>query len=234
MPLSLSALPGRRLLGQIVDEQVPAALDLGADLVSIIGGGNDVPLPGVDVDRVTSVLEEAVARLVASGATVLMSTSYDPRMAPLVRRTRGLAGIFAANVWSIARRQGALVLDLWGTAALQDRRMWAEDRIHLTSQGHRRVAGQTLELLDIPGGEGWDVPLAPGPVRSRREAWTEDAAWLREQVVPWVGRRIRGRSNGDGLSPKSAIPMQVTAPDSEPQASSVRTEPDDNSWMRKP
>jgi len=212
-----------RLLGQIVDEQVPAAIALGADLVILIGGGNDVLRPGVDVDAVTARLEAAVVRLTDAGATVILSTSYDPRHAPLVRRTRGLAAVFAANVWSIARRRGALVLDLWGMTALQDRRLWADDRIHLTADGHRRVAAQALELLGLGGDPDWAVPLDPAPARTRGEAWRQDAVWVREHVVPWVGRRVRGRSSGDGLEPKRAVPGPVT----------VRSV-DDNPGMRKP
>ena len=211
-----------RLLGQIVDEQVPAAIRLGADLVSVIGGGNDVLRPGVDVDAVTDRLEAAVARLSATGATVIISTSYDPRHAPLVRRTRGLAAVFAANVWSIARRHEAIVLDLWGMTALQDRRLWADDRIHLTADGHRRVAAQALDLLGVGGDAGWAVPLDPAPPLSRQQAWRQDAAWVREHVVPWVGRRVRGRSSGDGLEPKRAVPAPLPA-----------GAPDDNSGMRK-
>ena len=199
-----------RLLRQIVDEQLPRALDWGADLVSIIGGGNDVLRPGVDVDQVTQLLDEAVGRLVAAGVTVVLSTSYDPRQAPIVRRTRGLAGIFAANVWSIGRRHGVIVLDLWGMGVLQDRRMWAEDRIHLTAEGHRRVAAQALDLLGVGGDEGWAVPPSPGPVPSRREAWVQDAAWVRDHAVPWVRRRVRGRSSGDGLVPKRPTPEPLT------------------------
>jgi lysophospholipase L1-like esterase len=199
-----------RLLRQIVDQQVPAALELRPDLVSIVGGGNDVLRPGVDVDDVTALLEGAVARLRATGATVLMSTSYDPRHAPLVRRTRSLAAVFAANVWSIARRQGALVLDLWGMSVLQDPRMWAQDRIHLTADGHRRVAGQVLEVLGLPAvGPRWAEPLEPAPPRSRQDAWRQDAVWVREHVVPWVGRRLRGRSSGDGLPAKRPVPEPV-------------------------
>lgn len=202
-----------RLLGQIVDEQVPAAIELAPDLVSIVGGGNDVLRPGVDVDDVTAVLETAVARLTATGATVLMATSYDPRQAALVRRTRGLAGVFAANVWSIARRHDAVVIDLWGMRSLQDPRMWAADRIHLTEEGHRRVAAQTLDLLGFGSPElDWATPLDPLPPHARQQAWREDAVWVREHLAPWVGRRLRGPSSGDGLPPKRPVPAPVADP----------------------
>jgi len=202
-----------RLLGQIADEQVPAAIELAPDLVSVVGGGNDVLRPGVDVDDVSTVLEDAVARLGATGAAVLMATSYDPRQAALVRRTRGLAAVFAANVWSIARRHDALVIDLWGMRSLQDPRMWAADRIHLTEEGHRRVAAQALDLLGLGSPDlDWTTPLAPLPARTRQQAWREDAAWVREHLVPWVGRRLKGRSSGDGLPPKHPTPTSVVPP----------------------
>jgi lysophospholipase L1-like esterase len=207
-----------KLLPQIIDEQVPAAIAMKPDLVSLIGGGNDVLRPGSDVDAVVARLEDGVAALRAEGITVLMATSYDPRQSPLVRRTRGLAGIFAAHVWSVARRHDAYVLDLWGMRSLQDRRMWAEDRIHLTAEGHARVAAQALEVLGIgsdPAWSHWALPLDPAPDRSRQEAWREDALWVRNHVVPWVGRRLRGRSSGDGLPPKRPHPAPVTRPSPE-------------------
>ncbi len=197
-----------RLLPQIVADQVPAAIEMGPDLVSLIGGGNDVLRPGVDVDAICDLLEAAVARLRAAGADVLVSTAYDPRLSPLVRRTRGRAGAFTANVWSLARRQQAMVLDLWGMAALQDPRMWAPDRIHLTAEGHRRVALQAWEVLGL-GARDWAAPLPALPPRGRAQAAREDAAWVREHVVPWVGRRVRGRSSGDGLAPKRPLPEPV-------------------------
>ena len=39
-----------RLLGQVVDEQVPVALDAAPDLVSLVAGGNDLMRPGADPD----------------------------------------------------------------------------------------------------------------------------------------------------------------------------------------
>jgi len=201
-----------KLMPQIVDQQVPAAIALQPDLVSLIGGGNDVLRPGADVDAVAARLEGGVARLRAAGAHVLMATSYDPRLSPLVRRTRGVAGIFAAHVWTIARRHDASVIDLWGMRALQDRRMWAPDRIHLTPQGHARVAEHALQALGLeptPGTPHWDLPLDPEPPRPRSQVVREDAVWMREHVAPWVARRLQGRSSGDGRPPKRPVPRPV-------------------------
>jgi lysophospholipase L1-like esterase len=201
-----------RLLAEIGQEQVPQALTMRPDLVSIVGGANDSLRVGADMDAVAANLERLVEQLRASRATVLMSTAVDPRHSPLVRMARGNAAVLTAHVWSIARRHGALVLDLWGMKSLLDRRLWAEDRIHLTSEGHRRVALQALEVLGVEHGGDWATPLPSLPVRSRQEAWREDAEWVRSHVVPWVGRRLRGRSSGDGLPAKRPALALVLPP----------------------
>ena len=46
------------------------------------------------------------------------------------------------------------------------------------------------------------VELEPLPVLRRRETWAANAQWTREFLVPWVHRRITGRSSGDTVSAK--------------------------------
>jgi len=138
-PLEYANLAIRgRLLRPILTEQVPTALELQPDLVSLIGGGNDMLRPTADVDRMARNLEAAVVRLRESGADVLLGTGMDLADSPLVRRTRSRVGVYNSHIWSIARRHGAHVLDLWGMQSLRDGRVWAEDRIHLTTEGHAR------------------------------------------------------------------------------------------------
>ncbi|GAA4360460.1 SGNH/GDSL hydrolase family protein [Angustibacter luteus] len=216
-PLRYANLAVRgRLLGQIVQEQVPAAIELGADLVSLVGGGNDVLRPGSDPDRLAARLEAAVVDLRVSGADVLLATPVDPVQSPLINLTRGKAAVFAAAIWTIARRHQTYVLDLWGMKALQDRRLWAPDRIHLTSEGHQRVALHAAEVLGLAGDGSWAIPLPPAQARDRRTALREDAQWLRQYVGPWVGRRLRRQSSGDTVQPKrpTAEPLPLVDRDS--------------------
>lgn len=213
-PLEYANLAVRgRLLARVLDEQLPVALASGADLVSLVAGGNDVLRPGVDVDAVARRLDGAVAALRAGGAQVLLATGADPRDSPLVRLTRGRAATYNAHIWSIANRHGARVADLWGMHALQDWRMWAPDRIHLSAEGHRRVADLAAVALGLaPLDVDYAEPLPPAPRRSRHEGLREDAAWARAYVLPWVRRRLSGRSSGDGREPKRPVPVPVDAP----------------------
>lgn len=197
------AVRGRRV-DDVVGPQLDAALALGPDLVSMIAGGNDILRPSVDLDRLAARLEEAVVRIRHTGADVLLGTPTDTRAAGVFRALRGRHAVASANVFSIAERHGCHVLNLWGMTALQDWRMWDEDRIHLTSQGHRRVAEAACAALGHDLGSGdWAVPLGPvGSALPRRERWQADVAWARAHLAPWLRRRATGTSSGDGIAAK--------------------------------
>jgi lysophospholipase L1-like esterase len=203
-----------RLVAQVLDEQLPVALEAQPDLVSLVAGGNDLLRPSGDPDALAALLEDAVAKLRAGGTDVLMATGVDVRQTPLIRRIRGRVAVFNANIWSIAARHGAAVLDQWGATWLQDWRMWDTDRIHLTAEGHRRVALAAAAALGVPVAEAgdWSTPLPPLPPRPFRAAVTEEAAWVRGFVAPWVGRRLRGTSSGDGRAAKRPVPLALPRP----------------------
>jgi hypothetical protein len=148
-------------------------------------------------------LEAGVVRLREAGVDVLLATGVDAADSPLMKATRSRVGIYNSLIWSMARRHGAYVVDLWGMRSLRDWRMWAEDRIHLTTDGHARVAQGALVGLGLtPDDAAWDDPLTPLPPTPRMQKAREDAAWVREHLYPWATRRLRGTSSGDDRSPK--------------------------------
>ncbi|WP_129338675.1 SGNH/GDSL hydrolase family protein [Cellulomonas endophytica] len=210
-PLEYANLAVRgRLLGRILDEQVPAALEQRPDLVSLVGGGNDLLRPGADADRLAARLEAAVVQVRATGADVLLATGFDTAGSPLVRATRSRVAVLNTQVWSIARRTGAHVVDVWGMRSLADWRMWSEDRIHLTTEGHVRVAQAALAGLGLePDRPDWDDPLAPRPPAPRLERARADARWVGTHLYPWATRRLRGRSSGDLVQPKRPVAEPV-------------------------
>ena len=199
-------------------EQVPRAVALAPDLISLAAGGNDI-LRGADVDALASLFESAVAKLQAAGCRVLIFTGFDPRMFPVIRLLRGRIAAYDMHLRGIADDYGCDLVDLWSMRALKDGRAWSPDRLHLSTEGHRRVALRTCEVLGVPVTGDWRVPLpaarrAPGQADGARRApgqadgarWLaarrQDARWAREYAAPWVRRRLRGASSGDGLPPK--------------------------------
>jgi lysophospholipase L1-like esterase len=194
------AIRGRKLPA-ILDEQLEPALALRPDLVTIHGGGNDVLRPRVDLDALAARYDEAVGRLVDSGAQVVMFTLFDPGTTGIYAAVRGRFAVF--NEWAreIADRHGARVVDQWRMRDFELPAVMDSDRMHLNSAGHTIMAGQVLDALGVP--HAVQVPpLAPIPGLSRREKLSENARWTREFLGPWVHRRLTGRSSGDGLDPK--------------------------------
>ena len=192
-----------RLLADVVGPQLDTALAMSPELVSMVGGGNDLLRPSVDLDALAGRLEAAVVRIRATGADVLLATPTDTAEAGLFKALRSRHAIHTANLFTIAQNHGCHVLNLWGLTALRDWRMWGEDRIHLTTEGHQRVAQAALLALGLPSADqSWRDRLPPAPRAPRREQWAEHGQWAREYFGPWVQRRLRGDSSGRLLSAK--------------------------------
>lgn len=198
-----------RLLRQIIDEQVEPALELRPDLITISAGGNDILRPNTDADEIAHRLERAVERLRSDGATVVLFNGPDIGTTPMMRRVRGKVAIYNENLRAIAQRHDLIMADMWALRELKDTRMWAPDRLHFSPIGHNTVARMVLEALNVDNDlEPYNPePLPPVPWHQAR---VEDIGWAREYLVPWVLRRIRHQSSGDGVSPKRPSAGRVT------------------------
>ncbi|HKN55805.1 MAG TPA: SGNH/GDSL hydrolase family protein [Amycolatopsis sp.] len=190
-----------KLLGQVLAEQLDAALALEPDLVTLYAGGNDLMRPKVDIDALMTGYEQAVARLRGTGARVVLFTGVDGVEDALFRKIRGRVAIYNEHVRGIAARHGALLVDMWAMRQLRDRRVWAADRLHLNALGHNEVAIAVLDVLGVPH-ELPPVELGPVVTLSARERRAQNLEWARAHAVPWLQRRLRGESSGDTLSPK--------------------------------
>lgn len=200
-----------RLLDQVIAEQLPVALELRPDLVSFHAGPNDVLRPGMDLAGLAGRYDDAVAQLTAIGCTVLLFTAIE-RAGGTSRFADRLAsrfGAFNTEVRVTAARHGAVLVDVGRERAFYDRRLWHEDRLHLAPSGHARVAVAVLEALGVTdpgrlgGAPGWwrQHLLAVGrPPRHRRVA--ADLRWVARYLAPWIARRLRGVSSGDGVTCK--------------------------------
>ncbi|WP_256105569.1 SGNH/GDSL hydrolase family protein [Streptomyces sp. ODS05-4] len=191
-----------RLLDRIAAEQIPRAKELAPDLVTFCAGGNDIIRPGSDPDEVAERFERAVAELVPAVGAVLVTTGFDTRDVPVLRRLRGKIATYNGHVRAIADRHGCPVLDLWSLRTVQDRRAWDLDRLHLSPEGHTRVALRAAQVLGLPVPADPDQPWPPLPPRGALEVRRDDVQWAREYLVPWIGRRLRGQSSGDHVSAK--------------------------------
>lgn len=204
-----------RKLRQIRDEQLEPALALEPDLASVVGGLNDILRPRCDIDELAAILEQMVAALTAGGATVLGMTFPDAaKVMPAARPARRRMQAFNRAIRSIGERHGMLIADLDRNGVV-DARLWAVDRLHANTAGHVRIAAAMEQVLGLdPELDPWALLPPANPV-SRALVWQREAVWISRHAAPWVMRRIRGRSSGDGRSPKrpALAPVVLTTRD---------------------
>ena len=187
-----------RRVRHLAQEQVPAALRMRPDLVSVLIGANDLVARRVDPVRLAAELEGSIVLLRESGCDVLLVTPFLPRRRAAMLFAKRFA-VYGSELRRIAREHGCLLLDVDALPPIGDLEMWADDRVHLRSRGHRFLAYRAADVLGVPDAEalgGLDAALhadddEPSPGR-----------WLTRDALPWVVRRLRGRTAGDGRLPK--------------------------------
>lgn len=195
-----------RRMRDLTREQIPRALELGPDLVSILMGANDLIGHGTDPLVLGAELERGVARLRAAGTDVLLVTPFLPRRRAARLFARRFA-IFNSEVRRIAAAHGCLLLDLEALPAIGQLEMWADDKVHLRSRGHRFLSYRAADVLGVP-----DAETLGDLDASFHEDEPSGAGWLRRDALPWVWRRLRGRTAGDGLTAKHAGYVELPRP----------------------
>ncbi|MFF5973177.1 SGNH/GDSL hydrolase family protein [Streptomyces sp. NPDC012769] len=203
-----------RLAGQVRAEQLGPALALEPDLATVVAGVNDLLRPRFDADEVAGHLEAMFAALTARGARVATLTFPDitrtiPAARPVAPRITALNG----RIREAARAHGVVLVEIGHHPVVTDPRLWSRDRLHSAPLGHARIAAAFAEALGLPGGDdSWTRPLPPPAVRppgGLRAAGAE-LAWAAGFLGPWLGRRLRGRSSGDGRTAKRPELLPVT------------------------
>ncbi len=191
-----------KLLPQVIDDQLPVALSFitGREtLVSFHAGANDALRVGYDAELAIARYKEAVRQLAAAGATVLLFTVLEDTGAKGKRAELWKSRFVKFNqaVREIGAEVGAIVSDANGYDFFKDQRFLAFDRLHLNAEGHRRVAEAVLESLGYPFDPDWTKPLPPAKKRPALLRALVTLAWFIVFALPWIWRRLRGKSSGD-------------------------------------
>ena len=194
------AIRGRKLRA-VLAEQIEPALALEPDLVTIYAGANDIMRPSVDVDGLVRDYDAALGRVTDAGAHLVMFTAFDPGGFPVFGSMRGRFAVYNELVREVAERRGATLVDFWRMRDYRVPGMWADDRMHMSSAGHQRMAMAVLDALGVQHDlDPVDLPPAPHLTKQERRAANLD--WARTHAAPWVKRRLTGKSSGDTLDPR--------------------------------
>jgi lysophospholipase L1-like esterase len=196
------AVRGRKV-PQIRAEQLEPALRLEPDLVSLLGGLNDILRRHFDPDLVIGDLDAMAAELSGRGATVVTFTFPDPTAVITLAagRIRARVTDFNARIRAMSAARGAVLVDLERNG-VADPAMWSPDRLHANGAGHARMAEAAAAALGLEVPVGDRKPAADLPQRSAISRYASDAVWIGRHMTPWLIRRLRGVSSGDGRSAK--------------------------------
>lgn len=201
-----------KLVHQVVADQIPVALSFitGKEtLVTFHAGANDVLRPNYRSEIVLPLYAKAVREIASTGATVLLFTVLERTGAK--GKTGELwasrFGKFNANIRSVGAEVGAIIADANEEGLLSDPRFLAKDRLHLNEIGHERVAQGLLEKLGLPFDPLWRNPLPLQADIHWSKKFAHDVQWFITFLIPWMWRRLRGKSSGDGRSAKHSKPV---------------------------
>ncbi|MET7453676.1 SGNH/GDSL hydrolase family protein [Streptomyces sp. NPDC005574] len=176
----------------VLERQLPAALALSPDVVSVIIGVNDTLRCTFDIRAVAARLDTVYAACADLGAVLLTACLPDPGgtlglpgalARPLARRQQAVNAV----VHALSDRHGAVHLHASEGAWITDRAMWSADRLHPGERGHRQLAVRFHALLAresvATGPAPSPEPEFPAPTRSA-SLW-----WLATAGTGWVARR---------------------------------------------
>ncbi|HWS37869.1 MAG TPA: SGNH/GDSL hydrolase family protein [Actinoplanes sp.] len=199
-----------RLLAPIVNDQLERALSLDPEptLISFNGGGNDMLRRGVTIAHLVDLTEQALRRTAEAGVHTLVLSGADPADhipfgSTFRRRGEELTEAVAAI---LPRYDHVTFVDCFRDSELRRRDYWSADRLHLNDNGHRRVASLVLAGLGHDTAAHILDPSTPQPFRL-----TAEARYYGRHVLPWINRRLRGRSSGDNRTAKFATWTPIPA-----------------------
>ena len=201
-----------KLVGQVHDEQVPIALGLAngpSTIVSFHAGANDVIRPKYDPEKTMKTYNSAVDALKKGGVSLMLFCVLEDsgKKNKTAQIWQERFAIFNENVRRKANDVGAILFDPNQDDFWRDSRFIHEDRLHLNSEGHRRVAQAVLARLNLPHDSDWRTPLPPETPKSIIKKTQVNLNWFGAYAVPWMIRRARRRSSGDGRSAKYPAPI---------------------------
>ncbi|MDC7802598.1 SGNH/GDSL hydrolase family protein [Sphingomonas sp. BLCC-B65] len=188
-----------KLIWPIVAQQLEPALALKPTHLSFNGGGNDMLRPRTSIGHIADAFSQVLRRCDEEGVTLILLSGANPSaQLPLSRVIQRRGDLMSAAVVDrIAARPDVVRALNWPDAELSDPSFWSQDRLHMNSRGHHRVAARVLASLGERVPEGWwSMPEITDVARlAQRE-------YMREHLGPWVRRRLTGTSSGDGRQPK--------------------------------
>ncbi len=196
------AIRGRKVL-PVIEQQVAPAVAQRPEIVSFNAGGNNMLRPKFDPTETVDAIVDAVNVIRNSGAHALVLAGPDPVNNLPMGETFSARGSAYTELCE-ARLSGfedVTFVDNFHDRGFEDSTYWSDDGLHLSNWGHLRIAANCLDALGVTLPDAWGDPRQPQPDPKEYHS----AEYFGKYVAPWIGRRLTGRSSGDGRLAKRPL-----------------------------
>ena len=156
------AIRGRRIR-DVLDDQLPRALTMRPDLITVCVGMNDITRPGLLFDRALEDLDRLHQRLAQSGATVVTTNFPDiAQIVPIGKVLTTRMRRMNEAIVTAADDFGFRLVDLYSAPSMTQPDTWSEDRVHGSPKGHMLFAAAAAEALNLPSSNHDWAHAGPG------------------------------------------------------------------------
>jgi lysophospholipase L1-like esterase len=181
--------PGAQSI-EVVEHQLPLALELEPDICAVIVGGNDALRNGFDPEKYRQNLRKTLLALQGSGSQILLLQLHDPTRIVKLPKLLGqilLRRINAVNqvIHKLSQEFDVEVLYTRRISGIYDRKVWHIDRMHPSKYGHQLMATHFRELLLK---RNWQIaPIQIDTVETASKATS--IKWMLRNGTPWFLKR---------------------------------------------
>jgi lysophospholipase L1-like esterase len=184
--------------GEVRATQLDRAVALRPDVALLVAGVNDVLRPRMDVAELRDNLLAMHGALNEAGARVLTFTMPDmTRVAPLAYLLRGRIERLNEVVREAGSTYDATVVDFARVPVAGHPALWYDDRLHVNTEGHRRIAAALAEAYGLDA-EDWRAEPDETAVEGLLRIVGREARWVGSHLAPWLWGRFRGHEFATG------------------------------------
>jgi lysophospholipase L1-like esterase len=175
---------------EVLEHQLPIALELQPDICAVIVGGNDALRNGFDPEKYHQNMRKTLSQLQESGAHILLLQLHDPTKIVKLPKLLGqilLRRINAVNqaIDKLAREFDVEVLRTRRISGIYERKVWHIDRMHPSKHGHQLMATHFRELLVK---RNWQIaPIQIDDIKTASKATS--IKWMLRNGTPWFLKR---------------------------------------------
>jgi lysophospholipase L1-like esterase len=194
---------------EVLATQVDRAVALQPHLALFVAGVNDVLRPRMHRPTLRENVLTTHRRLHRAGAAVLTFTVPDmTKVAPVAFVLRSRIAFLNQVVREAGTLDGTSVVDLAAEPLAGHPALWHDDRLHASSEGHRRIAAALAEAYGLEA-EDWRDDPAESTATGVLRILGREARWVAGHLTPWVWGRLRGHEykTGGGCKRPELLPV---------------------------